>query len=260
MVQHGRNLGLAAAFRSAVQKALELDIDAAVTMDADLQFYPQDIPKLLEPILSGRADFVAGNRFANDQRPPNMPAAKYHGNRIMTFVVNQVTASRFCDVSSGFRAYSKEALLNLNIQSSFTYTQETFIELAAKGLRIEQVPIRVTYYPQRRSYISSNLLRYGVRTFLTIARTARDYAPLSVFGTGAVLFALPGIAFGFFVIFHYLTTGAFTPYVFVAFTAIYLFTLGLGLFFLGLAADMLRGLRNNQERLLYFSKRFHFGG
>lgn len=260
VISHGRNLGLASTFRTAVQAALATRADAAVTMDADLQFYPEDIHALLEPVVAGRADFVAGDRFAGGNKPVSMPAAKYHGNRAMTFAVNRITGGRFSDVSSGYRAYSHEALLHLNVQSSFTYTQETFIELAAKGLRIEQVPVRVEYYPERRSYISGNLLRYGVRTLFTIIRAARDYAPFTVFGIAALVFAIPGLLLGIFVGAHYVLYGSFTPYIFVAFASVYLFSLGLALFVIGLAADMLRGLRTNQERLLYFQKRQFFDG
>jgi len=187
-----------------------------------------------------------------------MPRAKYWGNRAMTFAVNRVTGARFHDVSCGYRAYSREALLNLNVQSSFTYTQETFIELAAKGLRIEQVSVRVHYFPGRRSYISGNLWRYGLRTILTIIRTARDYAPFWIFGTTSIVSLVPAVALGVFVIGHYIIYGAFTPYVFVAFASVYLFTLSVGLFVIALAADMLRGLRSNQERILYFQKRERF--
>jgi len=259
VVRHGRNLGLASAFRSGIRAALELGADIAVSMDADLQFSPDDIPALIEPILAGRAEFVAGDRFPDGWRPQNMPATKYHGNRLMTGLVNRITGHRFSDVSSGYRAYSREALLHLNIQSSFTYTQESFIELCTKGLRIEQVPVDVTYHPQRRSAISGNLLHYAARTFLTIGRTVRDYTPFAVFGGVAGILAIPGILIGLFVVGHYVVTGSFSPYIFLAFTAIYLFTAGLALLVLALVADMLRGLRANQERLLYFEKRRLYG-
>jgi len=259
VVAHRRNRGLAAAFRTAISTALRLRADIAVTMDADLQFDPGEIMHLTEPIQSGRVDFVAGTRFASRRRPPNMPRAKYWGNRLMTGLVNMITHSSFDDVSCGFRAYSYEALLNINIQSAFTYTQETFIELAAKGIPIEHAPISVQYFPDRESYISANLLRYGIRTLLTIARTTRDYAPFMVFGSAACVLLFPGLLAALFVIGYFAFTGSFSPYIFVALIAAYLITLGIALLLLALATDMLRGIRNNQEKLIYFEKKSFYG-
>ncbi len=255
VVAHRRNRGLATTFRTMISTALNLGADIAVTIDADLQFDPAEIDRLVAPIQAGRADFVAGSRFAKGRKPPGMPRTKYWGNRIMTGLVSSITGTRFEDVSCGFRAYSYEALLNINIKSAFTYTQETFIELAAKDLAIEQVPISVTYFPDRHSYISGNLLRYGIRTLLTIIRTARDYAPFMVFGSAAAAITAPGVAAAAFVMGHYIATGSFSPYIFLAFIAAYLITLGIALFVLSLSTDMLRGIRNNQERLVYYEKR-----
>jgi glycosyltransferase involved in cell wall biosynthesis len=259
VVAHRRNRGLATAFRTAISTALRLRADIAVTMDADLQFDPGEIMHLTEPIQSGRADFVAGTRFANRRRPARMPRSKYWGNRLMTGLVNMITHSSFDDVSCGFRAYSYEALLNINIQSAFTYTQETFIELAAKGIPIEHAPISVQYFPDRESYISANLLRYGIRTLLTIARTTRDYAPFMVFGSAACVLLFPGLLAALFVIGYFAFTGSFSPYIFVALIAAYLITLGIALLLLALATDMLRGIRNNQEKLIYFEKKSFYG-
>lgn len=254
VVRHGRNLGLAAAFRTSIQAALDLGADVAVGMDADLQFSPADILELIQPILDDEADLVVGNRFGDGGRPKNMPRVKYLGNQLMTGVVNRLSGGRFTDVSCGYRAYSREALLNVNVQSSFTYTQETFIELFGKGLRICQVPIEVRYFPDRRSYISGNLLNYATRTLLTIGRATRDFGPFKVFGTMSAVLMIPGILVGIFVLYHYIATGSFSPYIFLAFTAIYLFTLGFGLLVLAFVADMLRGIRANQERMLYLEK------
>lgn len=258
VVSHARNQGLADAFRTAVRTALELHADIAVSIDADLQFSPDEIEHLVQPILAREADFVVGNRFADTKSPTNMDRIKYHGNRLMTRLVNLITGERFEDVSSGFRAYSREALLNLNVQSSFTYTQESFIELAAKGLSIKQVAVTVRYFPERRSRVVTSIGRYALRTFLTIARTTRDYAPLTIFGWMAALITAPGFAIGIFVIVHYLLTGSFSPYIFLAFASAYLITFGTALFILGLVADMLRGTRANQERMLYFAKLNHY--
>lgn len=258
VISHRRNMGLASTFRTSIRSCLESGATLAVSVDADLQFDPGDIPKLIEPVLRGEADFVAADRFSQGGRPAGMPRIKYYGNLLMTRVVSVITGEQFSDVSSGYRAYSRESLLHLNVQSSFTYTQESFIELAAKGFAIAQVPVSVRYYSERESRIVSSVTRYAVRTFLTIARTTRDYAPLTIFGWLATIITVPGILLGLFVLGHYLSTGSFSPYIFLAFASVYLFTCGMALFILGLVADMLRGTRINQERLLYFSKIRHY--
>lgn len=254
VIRHSHNLGIADVFRTAIRTCLELDADFAVSIDADLQFSPDEIPNLIEPILAGTAELVVGDRFSGKARPAEMPRIKYYGNRLMTGLVNLITNGQFTDVSSGYRAYSREALLNLNIQSSFTYTQESFIELAAKGFAIAQVPVTVKYYADRRSRVVSSIVRYALRTFLTIARTTRDYAPLIIFGWFSLIIIAPGFVLGLFVLAHYILSGTFSPYIFVAFTSAYLMTIGFGLLVLALVADMLRGIRANQERLLYYAK------
>lgn len=259
VVSHDRNLGLADAFRTGIRTCLELEATIAVSIDADLQFDPAEIRNLVTPILEDNADFVVGDRFTGTGRPRHMPLVKYLGNSLMTRAVNFLAHGHFSDVSSGYRAYSREALLNINVQSSFTYTQESFIELAAKGLRIKQIPVTVKYYEERSSRISANVLKYGIRTFLTIARTTRDYAPFSIFGTLAFVFIIPGFACALFILFHYILQGTFSPYIFIAFIAAYLITLGFGLLVLALVADMLRGIRSNQERLLYYAKIHEYG-
>lgn len=258
VISHGRNLGLADAFRTGIRACLQLHATLAVSIDADLQFDPEDIRHLVVPVLNDEADFVVGDRFSDSGRPAHMPAVKYVGNKLMTWAVNRLARTDFSDVSSGYRVYSREALLHLNVQSSFTYTQESFIELAAKGLRIQQLPVRIRYFEDRKSRISSNLVRYGLRTGLTILRTTRDYAPFNVFGTLALMFAIPGFLSGIFVLAHYLTYGSFSPYIFLAFSAAYLVSVALALLVLALVADMLRGVRTNQERLLYFAKLSHY--
>ena len=254
VVRHSTNRGLANAFRTSLRFALAQKADAMVGMDADGQFRASDIERLIEPITSGEAEFVTGNRFEHG-RPSGMPWSKYAGNRLMSALVSRLTGLRFSDVSCGFRAYSREALLQLNVHGSFTYTQETFLDLVEKGVAIREVPVAVTYSAERKSRIARSLVRYGGRTLLTILRTVRDHAPLKVIGIPGALLTLFGTGGGIFVFAHYLLTGAFSPYIFVAFASAYAFTLGLGTLLAAFIADMMRAIRRNQEQVLYFLKR-----
>lgn len=162
VVTHNMNRGVGAAFHTGVDKALELNTDIMVTIDADGQFDPKDIDTLIDPIRDGDADFVTASRFKNKKLAPTMPRLKYWGNIAMSRLISFLTGQKFYDVSCGFRAYSKEALLRLNLFGEFTYTQETFMDLAFKNIAIQEVPISIQgerKYGQ--SKVAKNLFRYA---------------------------------------------------------------------------------------------------
>lgn len=255
-----RPRGLGGFFRAAVQEALERGADILVNIDGDGQFDPAEIPELVEPIMADRADFVAGDRFPDHAaRPPDMSRVKYVGNQWMTSLISRITGLDIRDASSGFRAYSREALLNVNLQSRFTYTQETFLDLAVKGVRVAQVPVTVRYFPERRSRIARSIPRYAFWTLTTIFRTVRDHRPLRTFGTAALILFASGGSLAGFVLWHYLTTGAFSPYIFLVLTSAYVLTLGLIVSLVGIASDMLAPIRRNQETLVYLARRNAYG-
>lgn len=260
VIRHETPRGVAQTFRESVELALERDADVLVTIDGDGQFDPGDIPAMVEPIVQGTADFVAADRFSGvTGRPPDMPVAKYVGNRLMNALIRRITGMDATDVSSGFRAYSREALYRLNVHSSFTYTQETFLDLATKGVCLRQVPVPVRYYPERRSRVVTSIGRYAIRSLGTIFRTVRDNRPFFVFGLPAFVLCAVGAGIGVLPVAHYILHGSFSPYIFLALTGAYLFTLGLILAIIALTSDMLRPIRKNQEALLYFAKRELYG-
>lgn len=262
VVGHAHNQGVGAAFQSGLRKALELGADVTVNIDADGQFSPLEIPKLIQPILRDEAEFVAADRFTTEdghmRKPENMPAIKYWGNKQVSRLINLIAKEDFADVSCGFRAYSRTALLQLNLIGQFTYTQESFLDLATKGMRITSVPVNVKYFPGRKSRVAGNLLKYGWRISGTIFRTFRDHQPIRFFGLlGAVFFVL-GLTLDSFVIWHFYSVGSFTPYKYVALGGIYLNSLGIIVWIVGLMADMLDRIRSNQEKILYMLKRQNF--
>lgn len=259
VVSHPYNQGVGKAFITGLGSALDMGADVMVNIDADGQFSPTDIPILIKPIVDGKADFVSGDRFrtADGQllRPEYMSKIKFWGNQRMSDLVGFITRKRYDDVSCGFRAYSKEALMRLNLTGKFTYTQESFLDLANKGLSIRTIPVEVKYFPERKSRVAGSITRYMFQTIKIIFRAYRDYNPLKFFGLIGLVPLLIGIALGLFVIIHYVASGAFTPYIFVAFAAVYLFTLGILLWVVGVLADMFVRIRLNQEQLLYADKK-----
>ena len=133
LARHPRTRGLGEVFNTVLQQALETGADALVTVDADGQFDPAELTLLLEPIMSGKAELATGSRFTGGKRPPGMPIARFWGNRFFSGLLNLLLGERLRDVSCGFRAYSREALLHLNLLGKFTYTQESIFDLVFKG-------------------------------------------------------------------------------------------------------------------------------
>lgn len=254
VISHNQNKGVGVAFQTGLNWALSNDIDLLVNIDADGQFDANDISTIIEPVLSNLTDVVVGDRFQNG-RPKDMPLGKYIGNKMMSFLINQLSGLKLTDVSSGFRAFNREAMYSLNLMGNFTYTQESILDLSVKSIRIKNVPVKVTYFKSRKSRVASNLLKYAVQTSLIIFRSYRDYSPLKFFGLLGFSIFFFGLIFDGFSILHYLNTGGFTPYISVILVGIYFNTLGLGIIVLGIIADMFDRIRKNQEKILYLLKK-----
>ncbi len=259
VVRHGRNFGVGRAFKSGLGQALEEQADLIVNIDADGQFNPDDIAKLIQPILDGHAGFVTASRFKDPALEPEMPKVKRWGNRQMSRLVSLLVGRTYHDVSCGFRAYSRETALRLNLWGEFTYTQETFLHLCACGIQIAEVPVPVRGVREiGESRVASNLWRYAQRTSTILFYAYRDFWPLRFFSALAVLFALPALACLIFLFQHWLRTGAFSPHIWAGFTGGGLGLLTLLCLVTGLLAGMLKRIRLNQEEMLYHLKKAHY--
>jgi len=251
-ISHKRNLGVGAALNTGVKAALDLQVDLMVNIDADGQFNTGDIIKLLDPVLEDRADFVTASRFIDKEFRPQMPRIKYLGNRFMSRFISRLTRQKFHDVSCGFRAYSRETLQRLNLFGDFTYTQETFIDLAFKNVRILEVPVHVRGQREHgKSRVASNLFRYAIQTLKIIIRTYRDNRPYRLFGFMSLVSFLTGTAFGIFLGVHYLKNGVFTPHKWAGFTAGFFWMVSLVFLLIGFILDMFARMRRTQEEILF---------
>lgn len=256
VVRHDRRRGVGAAFRTGLQKSMELDADIIVTIDADGQFNPADIQKLTEPILRGEADYVTASRFLDPSLTPQMPRMKRWGNDFMARWISSLVGQDFKDVSCGFRAYARDAYLRLVLLGDFTYTHETFLSLAFARLRIKEVPILVRGVREHgKSRVASNLWRYGWRTAGIILRTYRDYRPLRFFNYVAGALLTAALGFLGFLISVKMRTGMFTPHKWSGFLAAALAGAALVLFLIGLVAEMLDRLRAAQDELVFRVRR-----
>lgn len=260
VVHDGDQKRLAFRFREGIEIALVRGADVMVNIDGDLQFHPEDIPKLVAPIVEDKADFVAADRFSDKttgkfRRPENMPLGKYLGNRMGAKIVSRLSKHEFHDVTCGFRAYNRKALFALNTDGIHTYTQESFQVLAMKRMRIMAMPVEVRYYPERKSRVVRSIGHYIAVSSVSILRSYRDFAPLRFFGWLGFIPFIIGVGFIAFLLIHYAFAGEFSPYKFTGFVGVYLITLGIIFWALGLVADMLSRMLNNQEKTLERIKR-----
>jgi hypothetical protein len=175
----------------------------------------------------------------------------------MARMVSSIVGQHFDDVSCGFRAYTREALLQLVLSGAFTYTQEMLLVLGQKGLRMLEVPMVVRGVREHgKSRVASNLFRYANRTSRIIFSCVRDFSPGSFFNAAA--FALAFLATGFFTFFvvHRIVAGQFTPHIWSGFTAAFLLGLAFMTFSLGQVAAMVARIRRIQDRELYLLRKY----
>ena len=197
IVDFATNRGLAKAFVAGIQRALEEGADVIVNTDADNQYNAADIPELVRPILERRADFVIGSR-------PIVSIAHFTRvkkvlQRLGSWVVRFTSGADVADAPSGFRAFSREASMRLNIFDSYTYTLESIIQAGRSGARIASVPIRVNG-ETRPSRLVRSVPRYVMRSSLSIIRSMLVYRP----GLSFFMLSLPPFIIGAFLSFRWL--------------------------------------------------------
>ena len=256
VISHGKNKGVGMAFRTGIETALKRKADVIVNVDADGQFNPEDIPKLIEPILDDKADFVTATRFKDGHLIGKMPFIKKIGNKMFTSLTSTLVGQKFTDTQCGFRAYNREAALRLNLYGRFTYTQEVFLDLAHKGLRIMEVPLYVRAVREHgKSKVVRSLFKYALQALTIIIRSIRDYKPLAFFGViGGLVFGFGGLI-DLVLFIRWLVTGAVSPYATLVLVGIVFIIVGFILLVLALIADMLDRQRRIEEDLLYYKKK-----
>jgi glycosyltransferase involved in cell wall biosynthesis len=190
LVRLTNNKGLAAAFQAGIDTALKLGADVIVNTDADNQYCGQDIHKLVEPILEGRADMVVGDRQVADIE--HFSGLKKLLQRLGSWVVRQASSTSIPDTTSGFRAYNREAAIGMMVVSRFTYTLETIIQAGKLLVAVEDVPVR-TNPVTRESRLFPSMGAYVRRNAVSIFRIYAQYEPLRVFWSLALVIGLGAV-------------------------------------------------------------------
>ena len=189
IVRLTNNKGLAAGFQAGLDACLKLGADVIVNTDADNQYFGGDIPKLVAPILDGDADMVVGDRGIDDI--DHFSPLKKRLQRLGSWVVRQASETNVPDTTSGFRAYNREAALQLAVVSKFTYTLESIIQAGKLLVAIDDVKIG-TNPKTRESRLFPSMWSYVRRNSLSIFRIYAQYEPMRVFFALALAARRPG--------------------------------------------------------------------
>lgn len=247
VVRVTHNRGLAHAFTAGLEACLLHGADIIVNTDADNQYRGADIPRLVEPILAGRADLVVGDRGVDSVE--DFSTTKRLLQRFGSWVVSRAAGAAMPDAASGFRAMTRETALRMLVLSNYSYTLETLIQSGARRLAIEFVPIQ-TNPPTRPSRLMHHMTQFVSHSAVTILRAYTMYRPLRVFmGVGLVML-LAGVAIGLrFLYFYFTGTGA--GHIQSLILAAILCIIGFQTMLIGLVADLVGFNRKIVEEVLY---------
>lgn len=250
-----RNQGLAKAFTAGLEASLAAGADVIVNTDADNQYNADDIAALVEPVLSGSADLVVGERPIAETG--HFSATKKLLQKLGSWVVRKASGTEVPDAPSGFRAMSREAALQLNVFSSYTYTLETLIQAGRKNMSVMSVPVR-TNEDLRPSRLFKSIPGYVSRSVATIVRMFVIYKPFRFFMLIGVAFFSVGFLIGLRFLFFY-ATGEGDGHVQSLILSAVLLGIGFQTFLVAFVADLLAVNRRLLEELRYRVRKSELG-
>ena len=247
VVNFKNNKGLARGFMAGVDACLHLGADIIVNTDADNQYSGADIEKIVKPVVEGKADIVIGERPIDETEHFSWKKKKFQ--RLGSWVVRVASNTDIPDAPSGFRAYSREAAMRMNVINEYTYTLETIIQAGRNKMAITSVPIH-TNPETRKSRLFKSMWSYMKRSATVITRSFMMYKPLRFFGTMGALSFLAGFAFvvRFLILFFMGTAGGHVQSLVLAAA---LMMIGVQAFIAGLQADMIAANRKILEDIQY---------
>jgi glycosyltransferase involved in cell wall biosynthesis len=244
IVRLTNNKGLAAGFQAGLDACLKLGADVIVNTDGDNQYDGKDIPKLVGPIMAGRADMVVGDREVH--KIEHFSPLKIMLQRLGSWVVRQASSTEVPDTTSGFRAYNREAAIQMAVVSKFTYTLETIIQAGKLLVAVDHVAIG-TNPKTRESRLFPSMWSYVRRNSVSIFRIYAQYEPLKVFMSAAALIGLvAAIVWGRFAYFY--VTGEGKGHVQSLILGAVLFNAAMVLAALGVMGDLLAAQRTMAQR------------
>lgn len=256
VVVHKRNKGLAMAFMSGLDAALSLGADIVVNTDGDNQYRGEDIPRLIAPILEGRADIVIGDR--QTARNPHFGRVKRLLQGTGSLMVRLLSRTDVPDAVSGFRAFSRDAAMQINIVSKYSYTVETLIQAGCKFLKVESVKIN-TNPKTRESRLFRSIPNFILNQVNTMVRMYLMFKPLRFFVMIGLLCVLGGLVPSVRFIYFYLQ-GDGAGHVQSLILAAVMFIVGFQVLVLGLLGDVISFNRRLIEEILLRVRRMELSG
>ena len=204
VINHEKNLGYGAAIRSIFLKSKNLDCDILVTFDADGQHNTEDINKVINPIINGKSDIVIGSRFLDDSEK-KVPNYRKVGIKVITRITNASIKKQLTDSQSGFRAYSKKVLNELNpSELGMGISTEILIKATSQNFRISEVPIKIIYNGDTSTH---NPITHGSSVILSTIKYTSLQHPLTFYGIPSVFFLVVGSIFSYLAIQYYVEIG-----------------------------------------------------
>ena len=204
VIKHEKNLGYGAAIRSIFLKAKTLDSNTLVTFDADGQHRVEDIQSVIKPINDHVSDIVIGSRFLDDSEK-EVPNYRKVGIKVITKITNASIKKQLTDSQSGFRAYSKEVLNEINpSEMGMGISTEILIKAASKNFKISEVPIKITYHGKTSTH---NPVSHGTSVIISTIKYTSIERPLVFYGIPSVIFLLIGLTFSYMAIQYYVDIG-----------------------------------------------------
>lgn len=255
IVSFKQNKGLAKGFMAGLDACLQLGADIIVNTDADNQYCGADIAKLVRPILNDKADIVIGERPIDQTEHFSWKKKKFQ--HLGSWVVRIASGTSIPDAPSGFRAYSREAALRLNVTNSYTYTLETIIQAGHDQIAMTSVPIR-TNAETRPSRLFSSMWRYMKRSASVIVRSFMMYKPLRFFSAIGGILLLLGALLGVRYLF-YLFSGTSAGHVQSLILAAILMIIGFQTIVMGLLSDIIAANRKLLEDVQYRVRKLDYG-
>ena len=204
VIKHGKNLGYGAAIRSLFLKAKDLDGDVLVTFDADGQHRIDDIKNVIKPIVNQEADLVIGSRFL-DESEKEVPQYRKVGIKVITKITNASIKKQLTDSQSGFRAYSRKIISELNpSETGMGVSTEILIKASSKNFRIVEVPIKIIYEGNTSTH---NPITHGSSVIISTIKYTSLQRPLTFYGIPSVVFLIIGGVFSYLAIQFYVEVG-----------------------------------------------------
>lgn len=255
VVNFKRNRGLAKGFMAGIDACLRNGADIIVNTDADNQYCGEDIEKLIKPILEKKADIVIGERPIDDTE--HFSPLKKKLQHLGSFVVRIASQTDIPDAPSGFRAYSREAAMHINVMNNYTYTLETIVQAGRSSMAITSVPIR-TNGELRKSRLFSSMFGYIKRSILTIIRAFMMYRSLTFFSIIGLVPITIGVIIGIRFLLLWSITGNGAGHVQSLILASTAILLGFMTFVIGMQADVIANNRKILEDIQYRVRRLDY--